>query len=148
MKKAFFTMAFGLMSAITLAAPLEVNGPFYRQLVATGYTLEEVGEFTFAKRGVVTVLVSESDNSTWIGRMFNVKATKDIDKQLRIDALDAINSANLEFSFTTSLGDGSIICGIQMFGEYSPSTYGIGLSEIEKCNFLFDKYPVLFKLSP
>jgi hypothetical protein len=148
MKKFFIAAALMLLSSFAMAEPIEVNGPFYRQLAAMGYSLEESESFTFARRGNVTIVATKDENYTWIGRMFFSKKKTDIEKKLYEDALDAINKANIEFSFTTTLNDESLICGIHMFGEYSPSTYGIALSEIEKCNFIYDRYPVLLKLNP
>lgn len=148
MNKLFIAAAFMLLSSFALAEPIEVNGPFYRQLVAMGYSLEESDSFTLARRSGVTILVTKDENYTWIGRMFFAKKRKDIDAQLYGEALDAVNKANIDFVFRTTLNEESIICGIHLFGEYSPSTYGTALSEIEKCNFIFDRYPVLMKLNP
>jgi hypothetical protein len=148
MAKFLYVAVASLISTAAVAKPIEVNGPFYRQLVAMGYTLEESDEWTFARRGGVTITATRDEKYTWIGRFFFAKSKSSIDPKLLSEALDAINSANSEFAFTTTLNDDSLICGIHLFGEYSPSTYGIALSEIEKCNFIYDKFPTLLKLQP
>ena len=147
MKKVLLLAALAILPIDSRSEPLEVNGPFYKQLVAMGYTLEEVEVGTIANRGSVAILAIKDEKYTWIGRVFNAKPRKDVEKKILDEALAAANDANIAFSFTTTINDGSIVCGIHLFGEYSPSTYGIALSEIEMCNIVFDKHPNLLKLA-
>jgi hypothetical protein len=136
----------GSFGVIATAASLPANSPFYNQLVAMGYTLEDVeGESTIATRNNNALLISQEPKWTWVARFWNAKPFDSLTKEQQLKALSIINEINAILSTKLYYTGDNISCVNYIYGEYSPRTFGTAVSDIEGCNAIFDRNPELLE---
>jgi len=139
-----------LASSVAAADSLKKTDAEYIQLVAMGFDVEDSIEgHSLATRGDHKIILSKDPKKSLlsISRLFTVTKQK-LTPSEELKYLQAVNKANEEFAFQITLMKEIIICALYQYGPHDTKAFANLVSEIEKCNYIYDKQPVLLELSP
>lgn len=148
MKKIIIAAALGLVSTFAQANSTDANSPIYKQFVAMGYSISTAdnGSLLVTRKGVEFAVVG-TQRYVFLARYFRSKSLDSLSKEDKFEYFSLINSANEELALTYVISDDTIRCGLYVYGEYSPASFGSAISDIEMCNVIFDKYPRILALA-
>lgn len=138
-----------LASSVAAADSLKTTDAEYIQLVAMGFDVEESIEgHSLATRGDLKIIFSKDSQTGLlsISRLFGVTKEK-LTPSEELKYLQAVNRANRELTYQVTLMKDYIICAHYQHGAHNTKAFASLVREIESCNYIFDKEPVLLELA-
>ena len=146
MKKIFLLIIL-FSTNISFAAPLAIDSPERKQLIAMGYDIqkEEPGDtYTMADVGSSRIIFEKNEERLAIYRVFNVQ--RKLSKDDELELLKILNKFNETYSYQFSLGKQSLTSTLYIFGNHDPKTFAKVVRLSELASSIFDSRPALIKL--
>ena len=128
------------------SSPLKPTDPEYTQLSAMGYDISDLEEGSIAERNDTRLWIMKSAANTFVARTF-VTDPKKVERS-EYKVLQILNKLNLDLPYTLALSADkeSLICGQYYRGTHERKSFGATISELERCNIIFDLQPSLLEI--
>ena len=146
MKQIFFLIILFSVN-FSFAAPLTLDAPERKQLIAMGYEIqkEESGDtYTRADIGTTRIIFEINEDTLAIYRVFNIQ--RKLSKDDEFELLKILNKFNETYSYQFSLGKQSLTSTLYIFGNYDARTFAKIVRLMDRVNGVFDTEPKFFKL--
>jgi hypothetical protein len=146
MKKIFLLIILFSIN-FSFAAPLAIDAPERKQLIAMGYDIqkEDPGDtYTMADIGSTRIIFDKNEDRLAIYRVFNVQ--RKLSKDDEFELLKILNKFNETYSYQFSLSKQSLTSTLYIFGNHDAKTFAKIVRLMDRVNALFDSEPKFFKL--
>ena len=146
MKQIFFLIILFSVN-FSFAAPLTLDAPERKQLIAMGYEIqkEESGDtYTRADIGTTRIIFEINEDTLAIYRVFNIQ--RKLSKDDEFELLKILNKFNETYSYQFSLGKQTLASTLYIFGNYDARTFAKIVRLMDRVNGVFDTEPKFFKL--
>jgi hypothetical protein len=146
MKKIFLLIILFSIN-FSFAAPLAIDAPERKQLIAMGYDIqkEDPGDtYTMADIGSTRIIFEKNEDRLAIYRVFNVQ--RKLSKDDEFELLKIMNKFNETYSYQFSLSKQSLTSTLYIFGNHDAKTFAKIVRLMDRVNALFDSEPKFFKL--
>lgn len=144
--KKLFALCFFCALNVANAAPLAIDSPERKQLIAMGYELqkEDAGdEFTLAEAGSSAIAFDLNEERLAISRYFN---RKKLNSMQEIELMELINRFNKLYSYQFSIYDDSLSATLYLYGKHDAKTFAQVVRLMERVNEVFTRSPNIYKL--
>jgi hypothetical protein len=125
--------------------PLKKTDPEHAQLTAMGYDISDLESGSIIERNNTRIFVVKSDQYTLVSRFYRTDPAKVARGEYQL--LKLINKLNRDLSYTLTIGEDkdSLICSVAYRGTYDRKSFATVVSEIERCNVIFDIEPAIME---
>jgi hypothetical protein len=137
---AFLTISF----CNVYADVLPKDSPERKQLIAMGYTLEDLSSVTIARVGLATITFDKNEERLAITREYSRE--KQLNKDEELELLQIINELNNTYSYQIRLLKSSLAITLYQFGNYDSQVFAMLVRLADKVDTIWDTKPRIYKL--